>query len=54
VRVGTEADSEVSDKEWYSKQKEDRGKMTAADDSSKIAAAGAIGDCHITSVWKLG
>jgi len=54
VKVETEAGSEVSDKEWYSKQKDARGEKTAADDGSKNASAGANGDCHITAAKSQG
>lgn len=49
MKVETEADSEVSDKEWHSKQKEDGDKEMAADDGGENAAAGANGDRHVTA-----
>jgi len=54
VKVETEASSEVSDKEWYSKQKDAGGEKTAADDGSKNTGAGVNGDCHVTAVKSQG
>lgn len=54
MKVETEADAEISDKEWHSKQKEDGDKMIAADDDGENTAAGANGDCHVTAMKSQG
>jgi len=51
VKVETDADLEVSDKEW---QEEDGDKMMIEDDSGENAAAGVNGDRHVTTTESQG
>jgi len=51
VKVETDANLEVSDKEW---QEEDGDKMMIEDDGGENAAAGANGDHHVTTTESQG
>ncbi|EDR04482.1 uncharacterized protein LACBIDRAFT_304605 [Laccaria bicolor S238N-H82] len=50
----TDADLEVSDKEWHSEQKEDGDNMAAEDNGGDNAAAGAHGNHHVTATKSHG
>lgn len=54
MKVETEADLEVSDNDWHSKQEEDGDNMTAAEHGCENEAAGANGDRHVTTTKSQG